>query len=128
MMYKLIIRSRDEEPIYTRPVTAQLAQVSIEFLCLCEEENLIQVQVMTGGGKGYSVTDIRHLARIRRLHKDLELDLPAVEITLNLRRQVLDLMAQMDEMERRHARRKQELMDEIRQLQRRLAEEAEWRR
>ena len=128
MMYKLIIRSRDEEPIYTRPVTAQLAQVSIEFLCLCEEENLIQVQVMTGGGEGYSVTDIRHLARIRRLHKDLELDLPAVEITLNLRRQVLDLMAQMDEMERRHARRKQELMDEIRQLRRRLAEEAEWRR
>lgn len=128
MMYKLIIRSRDEEPIYTRPVTAQLAQVSIEFLCLCEEENLIQVQVMTGGGKGYSVTDIRRLARIRRLHKDLELDLPAVEITLNLRRQVLDLMAQMDEMERRHARRKQELMDEIRQLRRRLAEEAEWRR
>jgi len=127
-MYKLIIRSRDEEPIYTRPVTAQLAQVSIEFLCLCEEENLIQVQVMTGGGKGYSVTDIRRLARIRRLHKDLELDLPAVEITLNLRRQVLDLMAQMDEMERRHARRKQELMDEIRQLRRRLAEEAEWRR
>jgi len=127
-MYKLIIRSRDEEPIYTRPVTAQLAQVSIEFLCLCEEENLIQVQVMTGGGKGYSVIDIRRLARIRRLHKDLELDLPAVEITLNLRRQVLDLMAQMDEMERRHARRKQELMDEIRQLRRRLAEEAEWRR
>lgn len=128
MMYKLIIRSRDEEPIYTRPVTAQLAQVSIEFLCLCEEENLIQVQVMTGGGKGYSVTDIHHLSRIRRLHEDLELDLPAVEITLNLRRQVLDLMAQMDEMERRHARRKQELMDEIRQLRRRLAEEAEWRR
>jgi len=40
----------------------------------------------------------------------------------------LDLMAQIDEMERRHARCKQELMDEIRQLRRRLAEEAEWRR
>lgn len=127
MTYKLIIRSRHEEPIYTRQVAAQLAQVSIELLCFCEEENLIQAQVMAGGGQGYSVADIRHLARIRRLHEDLELDLPAVEVTLSLRQRVLDLLAQLDEMERRHARREQELMDEIRQLRRRLAEKAEWR-
>ena len=126
MTYKLIIRSRHEEPIYTRQVAAQLAQVSIEFLCFCEEENLIQAQVIAGGGQGYSVADIRHLARIRRLHEDLELDLPAVEVTLRLRQRVLDLLAQLDEMERRHARREQELMDEIRQLRRRLAEKAEW--
>jgi DNA-binding transcriptional MerR regulator len=127
MTYRLVIRSRDEEPVYTRPVAAQLAQVSIEFLRLCEEENLIQVQVMAGGGQGYSVAHIRHLARIRRLHEDLELDLPAVEVVINLRRRVLDLMAQMDEVERRAAQREQELIDEIRLLRRRLAQEAEWR-
>lgn len=127
MTYRLVIRSRDEEPVYTRPVAAQLAQVSIEFLRLCEEENLIQVQVMTGGGQGYSVAHIRHLARIRRLHEDLELDLPAVEVVINLRRRVLDLMTQMDEVERRAAQREQELIDEIRLLRRRLAQEAEWR-
>ena len=127
MTYKLIIRSRHKEPIYTRPVAAQLAQVSIEFLFFCEAENLLQPQVMTGGGQGYSVADIRHLARVRRLHEDLELDLPAVEVTLSLRQRVLDLLAELDEEERRHARREQELMDEIRQLRRRLAETAEWR-
>ncbi len=127
MTYRLVIRSRDEEPVYTRPVAAQLAQVSIEFLRLCEEENLIQVQVMAGGGQGYSVAHIRHLARIRRLHEDLELDLPAVEVVINLRRRVLDLMTQMDEVERRAAQREQELIDEIRLLRRRLAQEAEWR-
>ena len=127
MTYRLVIRSRDEEPVYTRPVAAQLAQVSIEFLRPCEEENLIQVQVMAGGGQGYSVAHIRHLARIRRLHEDLELDLPAVEVVINLRRRVLDLMTQMDEVERRAAQREQELIDEIRLLRRRLAQEAEWR-
>jgi DNA-binding transcriptional MerR regulator len=127
MTYRLVIRSRDEEPVYTRPVAAQLAQVSIEFLRLCEEENLIQVQVMAGGGQGYSVAHIRHLARIRRLHEDLELDLPAVEVVMNLRLRVLDLMTQMDEVERRAAQREQELIDEIRLLRRRLAEKAEWR-
>ncbi len=128
MTYTLIIRSRDEEPAYTRPVAAQLAQVSIEFLYLCEEENLIQSQVMPGGGQAYSLADIRHLARIRRLREDLGLDLPAVEVVTNLRRRVLDLMAQMDEMERRAAQREQELMDQVQQLRRRLAQEAEWHR
>ena len=127
MTYRLVIRSREEEPVYTRPVAAQLAQVSIEFLRLSEEENLSQVQVMAGGVQGYSVDHIRHLARIRRLHEDLELDLPAVEVVINLRRRVLDLMTQMDEVERRAAQREQELIDEIRLLRRRLAQEAEWR-
>ena len=127
MSYKLTIRSRDDEPVYTRLVAAQLAQVSLDFLCLCEKEGLIQLQGRTGGGQGYSVADIRHLVRIYRLHEDVGLDLPAVEVTLNLRRQVLDLMAQIEELERRMAQREQELLDEIGWLRRRLAVEADWR-
>ena len=123
MVYRLVIRSHDDEPIYSRPVAAQLAQVSLNFLRLCERENLIQVRVMTGGREGYSVADIRRLTRIYRLREDLGLDLPCVEVVLNLRRQVLELMSQVDEMERQMARREQELMDEIRQLRRRLAKE-----
>ncbi len=126
-MSKLIIRSHQEQPIYTRRVAAQLAQVSTEFLYSCEEEHLIRVQVMAGGGQGYSVADIRHLTRIRRLQEDLDSDLPAVEITLSLRQRVLGLLAQLDELERRQARRERELMDEIRQLRRGLAEKADWR-
>lgn len=123
MAYRLVIRSHDDEPIYSRPVAAQLAQVSLDFLRLCERENLIQVRVVTGGREGYSVADIRRLTRIYRLREDLGLDLPSVEVVLNLRRQVLELMSQVDEMERQMARREQELMDEIRQLRRRLAKE-----
>jgi DNA-binding transcriptional MerR regulator len=127
MTYKLILRSRHEEPMYIRPVAAQLAQISLDILRICEEEGLIQARVMPGGGEGFSVADIRHLARIRRLREVLELELPAVEVVLNLRRRVLDLLAQIDDMERNMVRREQELMDEIRQMQRHRAKEGKWR-
>jgi hypothetical protein len=40
---------------------------------------------------------------------------------------VLDLMAQIEELERRMAQREQELLDEIGRLRRRQAVEADWR-
>ena len=127
MPFNLTVRIRDDEPFYTRTVAAQVARISLDFLRLCEEENLLQAKIMAGGGQGYTPADIRQMARIRRLREDLELDLPAVEVALHLRRQVLDLLAQIDQMERQTTKREQELLNEIQQLRRRLATEAEWR-
>jgi len=127
MPFNLTVRIRDDEPFYTRSVAAQVARISLDFLRLCEEENLLQAKIMAGGGQGYSPADIRHMARIRRLREDLELDLPAVEVALHLRRQVVELLAQIDEMERQMSKREQELLNEIQQLRRRLASEGEWR-
>jgi DNA-binding transcriptional MerR regulator len=101
--------------------------MTLALLSLCEREGIIQTRTMIGGGKGYNVADIRRLVRIRRLRDDLGLDLPAVEIVLNLRQQVLDLTAQVDEMEVQMVRREQELLDEIRQLRNRLAGQVESR-
>ena len=127
MPFNLTVRIRDDEPFYTRSVAAQVARISLEFLRLCEQENLLQAKIMAGGGQGYTPADIRQMARIRRLREDLELDLPAVEVALHLRRQVVDLLAQIDEMERQMSKREQTLLNEIQQLRRRLATEAEWR-
>lgn len=127
MAYKITLRAKDDEPVYTPSVAAQLARISLDFLRLCEEAQLARAGLMTGGGPGYSAADIRHLARIRRLHQDLGLDLEAIEITLRLRRRIVDLMIQMDEMEKRMARREQELLNEIQYLRRRLSEEGKWR-
>jgi len=55
------------------------------------------------------------------------LDLPAVEVALHLRRQVVDLLSQIEQMERHMSKREQELLNEIQQLRRRLASEGEWR-
>ena len=126
MPFNLTVRIRDDEPFYTRSVAAQVARISLDFLRLCEEENLLQAKIMAGG-QGYTPADIRQMARIRRLREDLELDLPAVEVALHLRRQVVDLLSQIDQMERHMLKREQELLNEIQQLRRRLASEGEWR-
>lgn len=118
--------NQENEPVYTRKVAAQLAQISLEFLRQCEQEELVQARVMRGGGLGYSVLEIRQLARIRRLHDDLELDFVAIEVTLNLHRQVTDLQAQLEKMERQMYQREEELLRELYQLRRRLALESEW--
>jgi DNA-binding transcriptional MerR regulator len=116
----------DDEPVYTRRVAAHLAGISIDFLYQCEQEHLIQVKVMRGGGPGLNRQDIRRLARIRRLQQDLELNMPAVEVVLHLRERVIDLARQLDEMEWMMEKREEELMAEIRRLQRHMAEEIHW--
>ena len=129
MAFNLSIRTRradDDEPLYSASVAAQLARVSLELLRQCEEESLIRPRAMAGGGLGYSAADIRRLIRIRRLQDDLELDLPAVEVVLHMRRQVLDLMAELDELERQMWRRERLLLAEMQRLRRRVADEAEW--
>jgi DNA-binding transcriptional MerR regulator len=116
-----------DEPRYTRIVAAQLAEISMVFLERCETERLIQVRVIRGGKPGYSARDIRELARIGRLHTDLELDFPALEVVLNMRQQLLDLQEQMESLEREMVQREERLARELVDLRRRLAAESGWR-
>ncbi len=109
-----------EERLFTRSVAAQLARVTVEFLAILEEERLIQPRAGLGGEQCYSAEDICEITRIRRLHQDLGLDLGAVEIVLHMRRRILELLAQVEEMERQLARRESELLAEIEELRRRL--------
>lgn len=127
MPYATQNRSRDDEAVYSRTVAAQLAGVSLSFLRRCEREGLIRPKAMAGGGLGYSAADIRRLIRIRRLREDLGLNLPAVEVILRLRRRVIDLLMELDELEREMAQREQMLLEEIHRLRRQLAAEARWR-
>lgn len=127
MAFDLMIRYRDDEPVFTHSVAAQLARVSLEFLQQCEQEGLIVARRMLGGISGFSRSDIRRLVRIRRLREDLGLEFEAVEIVLHLRQQVMDLLNEMDRIERNLLRREQELLNEIQELRRRVADEPHWR-
>jgi DNA-binding transcriptional MerR regulator len=115
-----------DEPRYTRILAARLANISLEFLDRCETERLIDVRIISGDQPGYSARDIRHLTLIRRLHEDLEIDFPALEVVLNMRRQLLDLQTQMDAFERQAAEREERLKRELANLRKRLADEADW--
>ena len=127
MSFQLMIQTGEgEERLYPRLRAAELARMSLEMLHRCEEEQLVAARPMVGGQPGYTAADIRRLARVRRLCEELELDMPAVEVVLHLRRQVLGLLAELEEAEARIARREQELLREIRLMRARYAEEPEW--
>ena len=116
-----------DEARYTRVIAAQLANISILFLERCETERLIQVRVIRDGKPGYSARDIRKLARIGRLHADLELNFPALEVVLNMRRQLLDIQEQMESLEGEMVQREERLTRELVDLRRRLAAESKWK-
>ena len=115
-----------DEPRYSRILAAQLASISLELLERCETERLIEVRIIQGGQPGYSARDIRHLALIRRLHEDLELEFPTLEVVLNMRSQLLDLQDQIEELERQMIAREERLMREVVSLRRRYADGADW--
>ena len=112
--------SRKVPIIFTRTVAAQLAQVSLEFLERLEVEEIVQPRELEGGEQGYTPDDIGRLARIRRLHETLGLELAAVDVVLRLRERVTFLLTQMEDMETRFNRREQELRQELEVWRRRF--------
>ena len=111
------------QKIYSLNDIAKFARVTTEFIQECERENLIQVTVMHGT-VGYGHDTVRRLIRIRHLHRDLGLDLTAIDCILRMRRKIGDLKKQMNDMQRRMLAREQELTAEIQRLRRQLAQES----
>lgn len=116
-----------DRPRYTRIVAAQLAEISLDFLERCEMEELVRVRIIRDNTPAYSAQDIRKLAMMRRLHEDLELDFPALEVVLNMRSQVLDLREQLEKLEQELAEREERLVRELTELRRRASAEQGWR-
>jgi DNA-binding transcriptional MerR regulator len=118
--------SSQDQLRYTRTMTVQLANISLEFLESCEAERLIEARTTGVGEPSYSAQDIRQLSLIRRLHEVLEIDMQDLEVVLHLRSQLLDLQDQMQEMERQWSAREEQLLNEMLDLRRRLSEDADW--
>ena len=112
--------------VYSLSEIARYARVTTEFIRECERENLIQVE-MVRGAIGYSQETVRRVIRIRHLHRDLGLDLTAIDFILRMRRRIVHLQEQIYDMERRMTAREQELTAEIQRLRERLALDRNWK-
>jgi len=121
-----LARPLDKEMLYEREAAQQLAHISADLLRQCEAEQLIQLRRQSVGRAGYSAADIQEMARIRRLRDDLGLNLEAIEVILHMRRQTLNLQAELARVERQMTRREQELLAEMQALRRRLVDDASW--
>jgi DNA-binding transcriptional MerR regulator len=123
---QISMRSDIHKKIYSLNEIAKYARVTTEFIQECERENLIQVSAVHGTF-GYSHDTVRRLIRIRHLHRDLGLDLTAIDCILRMRRQIGHLQKQMHEMERRMVSREQELTAKIQRLRKQLAQDSNWK-
>jgi len=120
------MRSDIRQIIYSLNEIAKYARVTTEFIRECERENLIQVTLMHGT-IGYGHDTVRRLIRIRHLHRDLGLDLTAIDCVLRMRRKIGNLQKQINDIERRMIEREQELTAEIQRLRKQLAQESDWK-
>lgn len=121
MPFEIVIRSRENEPLFSLGMAARLARVDTQFLVSCEHHGMVKPRLIGDRIRQYTLSDIRQIALIHRLHKELDLDLPALEVVLNLRRQVIKLQEQIALLERQSRLREQTLQAEIHRLRRMLS-------
>ena len=120
------IQSEIHQEIYSLTEIAKFARVSAEFIRECEHENLIQVTKVRGA-IGYSHETVRKLVRIRHLHRDLGLELTAIDYILRMRRHIGHLQNQMHDTEQRMIAREQELKTKIQRLRELLSLDSDWK-
>ncbi|MFN2194519.1 MAG: hypothetical protein ACK2UW_00160 [Anaerolineales bacterium] len=118
--------SSQDQPLYSRTVAIQIAEISVEFLELCESERLIAVHTTRPDEPSYSAQEIRQLALLRRLNEILGIELQDLEVVLYLRSQLLDLQSEVEAMEREWFAREAQLTSEVLELRRQLAEDVDW--
>jgi len=94
MPTEIIHYPNNENTTYISFQAAYIACVSLDFLLACEQEGLITPNWKTEGRTGYTMKEIQRLQIIRRLHEDLDLNFPAIDVILHLREQIRELATQ----------------------------------
>ena len=119
MSTEIIHYPNDENTTYILFQAAHIACVSLDFLLVCEREGLITRRSKAKGITGYTMKDIQRLQIIRRLHEDLNLNFPAIDIVLHLREQIENLAAQRSSFESKLMEQQAELQ-QLKELLQRL--------
>ena len=123
MPHEIIYYPSDENTVYISFQAAYIACVSLDFLLVCEREGLITPRINTSGCKSYTMKEIQRLKIIRRIHEDLNLPFPAIEVILHLREQIQDLNTQRNAFEHKFEQQQAELdllKNQLRLLQKTL--------
>jgi hypothetical protein len=97
--YPLAVYCDQPEAHFEHRTAARLARVSEEFICLCENEELVTSRIMLHGRKGLCFADVSKLKLVRHLHEDMGLNLEAVYLVLQYRNQIKILQRQLEELE-----------------------------
>lgn len=105
-----------EEPVYMISVAARLCELHPQTLRMYERMGLIRPRRVSGKNRMYSEADIERLRQIQRLRQDMGVNLPGIEVILDLLEKMQRMQHEMDEMDREIERVRNEMRKRIRQM------------
>ena len=85
-------------PLYMIGVVAEMVKIHPQTLRMYEKKGLIRPSRTEGKTRLYSVEDVEEIARVTRLARDLGVNLAGIEIILKMRRRMLDMQAQIEDL------------------------------
>jgi MerR family transcriptional regulator/heat shock protein HspR len=85
-------------PLYMIGVVAEMLDVHPQTLRFYEKKGLVRPSRTEGQTRTYSAEDVEELARLLRLTRDLGVNLAGVEIVLKMRRRMLDMQKQIEDL------------------------------
>jgi MerR family transcriptional regulator/heat shock protein HspR len=85
-------------PLYTIGVVADMLRIHPQTLRFYEKKGLLTPSRTEGRTRMYSQEDVEDLARLIRLTRDLGVNLAGVEIILRMRRRMLEMQKQIEDL------------------------------
>ena len=86
------------KPLYMIGVVAQMLNVHPQTLRFYEKKGLVRPSRTVGRTRMYSPEDVEELSRLLRLTRDLGVNLAGVEIILKMRRRMLEMQRQIEDL------------------------------
>ena len=86
------------KPLYMIGVVADMLNVHPQTLRFYEKKGLVRPSRTEGHTRMYSAEDVEDIARLLRLTRDLGVNLAGVEIVLKMRRRMLDMQKQIEDL------------------------------
>jgi MerR family transcriptional regulator/heat shock protein HspR len=90
--------SQRSRPLYTIGVVAEMLNIHPQTLRFYERKGLLKPSRTEGRTRMYSQEDVEELARLIRLTRDLGVNLAGVEIILKMRRRMLEMQKQIEDL------------------------------
>ena len=84
------------KPLYMIGVVADMLKLHPQTLRMYEKKGLIRPSRTEGQTRRYSAEDVEEIARVTRLARDLGVNLAGIEIILKMRRRMLDMQTQIE--------------------------------
>jgi len=86
------------KPLYMIGVVAEMLKLHPQTLRMYERKGLVRPSRTEGKTRMYSPEDVDEIARVTRLARDLGVNLAGIEIILKMRRRMLDMQAQIEDL------------------------------